>query len=76
MAPTLQELGIDRLSAEDRLALAEALWESVSQETEQAPLSETHIRELERRLAESIKHPDAVIPWEEIRARALARARR
>ncbi|MDB5313640.1 MAG: hypothetical protein JWO38_7842 [Gemmataceae bacterium] len=39
MTPTLQELGIDRLSAEDRLALAEAIWESVAREAEQAPLT-------------------------------------
>ncbi len=32
MPPTLQELGLDRLSPEDRLAVAEALWESIAQE--------------------------------------------
>ena len=30
MAPTLKELGIDQLDAADRLALAEAIWESVA----------------------------------------------
>ena len=29
MPPTLQELGLDALSPADRLALAEALWDSV-----------------------------------------------
>jgi putative addiction module component (TIGR02574 family) len=76
MAPTLQELGLDQLPAEDRLALAEALWESVAREKEQAPLSEAQRTELERRLADSIARPEAVTPWEEIKARALARARR
>ena len=38
MPPTLQELGIGRLSADDRLALAEAIWASVIQEVEQAAL--------------------------------------
>ncbi len=75
MSPTLQELGIDRLSAEDRLALAEAIWESVVQEVERAPLLEGQRKELERRLADSIARPDAVTPWEVIKARALARAR-
>jgi putative addiction module component (TIGR02574 family) len=75
MPPTLQELGIDRLSAEDRLALAEALWESVARESDTQPLSEDQRRELERRLADSIAHPDAVTPWEVVKARALARAR-
>ncbi len=76
MSPTLQELGIDRLSAEDRLMLAEAIWDSVAQEMERAPLSEGQRKELERRLADSIARPDAVTPWEVVKARALARARK
>jgi putative addiction module component (TIGR02574 family) len=75
MPPTLQELGLDRLSVEDRIALAQALWDSVAQEVEQAALPEAQRKELERRLADSIARPDAVTPWEEIKARALARAR-
>ena len=76
MAPTLEELGIDQLSPEDRLALAEAIWESVAREMEQAPITPAQRQELERRLADSIARPDAVTSWEEIKARALARARR
>lgn len=76
MPPTLQELGLDRLSPEDRLAVAEALWESIAQEAEAAPLSEAQRAELERRLADSIARPEAVTPWEVVKARALARARR
>jgi putative addiction module component (TIGR02574 family) len=75
MSPTLHELGLDRLSVEDRLALAQVLWDSASEEVEQEPLTEGQRKELERRLADSIARPDAVTPWEEIKARALARAR-
>jgi putative addiction module component (TIGR02574 family) len=75
MAPTLQELGLDRLSPEDRLTVAEAIWESVAREVEATPLTEAQRAELERRLADSIARPEAVTPWEEIKARALARAR-
>ena len=74
MPPTLEELGIDRLIPEDRLAVAEAIWESVAREVESAPLSETHRAELERRLVDSIARPEAVTPWETIKGRALARA--
>jgi putative addiction module component (TIGR02574 family) len=76
MPVTLEEFGIDRLSAEDRLTLAEAIWDSVAREIELAPLPEAQRQELERRLADSIARPDAVTPWEVIKARALARARR
>ena len=76
MVPSLQDLGLDRLSIEDRIALAQQLWDSAIQEAEHAPLTPAQRQELERRLADSIARPDAVTPWEEIKARALARARR
>ena len=75
MIPTMQELGLDQLSPEDRLAVAEAIWESVVREAETSPLPESQRAELERRLADSIARPDAVTPWEAVKARALARAR-
>lgn len=75
MAPTIQELGLDRLSTEDRLAVADAIWDSAAREAETAPLSAGQLAELERRLADSIARPEAVTPWEVIKARALARAR-
>jgi putative addiction module component (TIGR02574 family) len=73
MAPTIQELGLDQLSREDRLAVAEAIWDSVVSETETAPLSAAQRAELECRLADSIARPDAVTPWEVTKARARAR---
>lgn len=76
MSLTLQDLGIDQLSTAERLSLAEAIWESVAREIEQAPLPEQQRIELERRLADSIARPDAVTPWEVIKAKALARGRR
>ncbi len=74
MAPTIEELGLDRLSLEDRLAVAEAIWESVAREAEGTPITEAQRAELERRLNDSIANPDAVLPWEVVKARALARA--
>ena len=78
MAPTIQELGLDRLSPEDRLTVAEAIWDSVASEAEaEAPtLPASQQEELERRLADSIARPEAVTAWEEIKARALVRMRR
>jgi putative addiction module component (TIGR02574 family) len=76
MTPSLAELGLDRIPPEERLAVAEALWESVVREIEIAPLSPPQQEELERRLKDSIARPDAVTPWEVVKSRALARARR
>ena len=75
MSPTMKDLGIDRLSVEERIALVQEIWDSVAADVERLPLTEGQRRELERRLADSLARPDAVTPWEEVKARALARAR-
>jgi putative addiction module component (TIGR02574 family) len=73
MPMTMKDLGIDRLSIDDRVALAHEIWDSVAAEVEQAPLTEAKRRELERRLADHEANPDDVVPWEQIKAEALAR---
>jgi putative addiction module component (TIGR02574 family) len=76
MPATMRGLGIDRLSIEDRLALAQEIWDSVVADVEQAPLTEAQRQKLERHLADSLARPDAVTPWEQVKARALERANR
>lgn len=73
MPPTLQQFGLDRLTPLDRLAVAEAIWDSVEQETLAAPLADDVRNELTRRLSDSPARPDAVTPWDEVKARVLAR---
>lgn len=75
MAPTLEELGIDRLSPEDQLTIADAIWDRVARNAEAAPLTPAQRAELERRLADSIAKPLAVTPWDTVKERLLARAR-
>jgi putative addiction module component (TIGR02574 family) len=71
-----EELGIDRMSLDDRLALAHEILDGITEEAERTPLTEGQRRELDRRLADSQARPDAVTPWEEVKAKALARARK
>jgi putative addiction module component (TIGR02574 family) len=66
MTPTIQSLGIDRMSAEDRLRLIEEIWESLSPPPE---IPESHKKELDRRLAACESDPTAGAPWEEVKAR-------
>jgi hypothetical protein len=73
---SLRDLGIDRLSIEERLQVADAIWDSVMREVETSPLPEWQRAELERRMAESRANPDAVRPWSDVEAEALARAKR
>ncbi len=47
----------------------------VAQDADTADLTPAQRTELERRLADSIARPEAVTPWEEIKACAIARAK-
>jgi putative addiction module component (TIGR02574 family) len=73
MPATMKELGVDRLSAEERLALMHEIWDSLANEPGRTFLTEAQRRELDKRLAENETDPDNVIPWERVKAEALAR---
>lgn len=76
MAPTLESLGIDQMSVEDRITLATAIWDSIPAQPHQPLLTEAQRQELERRLADHLSNPDDVIPWEQVKAEARARFQR
>jgi putative addiction module component (TIGR02574 family) len=76
MAMKMKDLGIDRLNAEERLALVQEIWDSLVEEVEQAALTEGERDLLEGRLAAHEAAPGDVIPWEEVKARAMGRAGR
>jgi putative addiction module component (TIGR02574 family) len=65
MAPKLMDFS--HLSVPERLQLVEDLWDSI--DDEQIPVPEWHLQELERRLADYRAHPEAGIPWEQVRER-------
>jgi len=62
MAPTLEALGLDRLSRSDRLAVVQALWDSIAAETPLSLLSDAQRADLERRADEDDANPDDVVP--------------
>jgi putative addiction module component (TIGR02574 family) len=66
VALDLKSLGIDRLSVEDRLALIEELWESLSSEEAEIPLTQVQRDELDRRLADDRLRPEGAVSWEEL----------
>ena len=71
MSPTIESLGLDRLTRDERMALAQDLWESLAPEG--LPVSDAQLRELERRADEDDAFPDDVIPWEQVKAETHAR---
>jgi putative addiction module component (TIGR02574 family) len=68
MAPTMKELGIDRLTREQRVSLALEIWESLGDARPRARLTTEQRAELARRDAELDANPGITITWEQIRA--------
>lgn len=64
------------LSVDERIRLVEAIWDSIVAEPGQPELTETQQQELERRLGVHAASPEDVVPWEQVKAQALARVRR
>ncbi len=73
---SIQDLGLDRLSLEDRLQLAEAIWDSVVREVESSFLPEWQLTELKRRMENSEINSKVPKAWELIEAEALAKVRK
>jgi putative addiction module component (TIGR02574 family) len=76
MSATLESLGLDRLSIEERVALVHAIWDSIAADVEKEPLSHAQREEIDRRLAAHRANPALAIPWEQVEAEALARLRK
>jgi putative addiction module component (TIGR02574 family) len=57
------------LPVSERLALIEALWDSVTAETEPASIPDWQWEELERRRKAHEANPSAAKSWEEVKAR-------
>ena len=60
------------LTPEERIQLAEDLWDSIEPE-EMTPLTSEQKSELNRRLEEHHRNPGRASPWEEVKARLWAR---
>lgn len=68
--------GFEKLSVDERIALVQAIWDSIADEVEASSLTEAQRREVDRRLAAHRANPQSAIPWEQVEAEALARLRR
>lgn len=61
-----------QLPVEERLELAEAIWESVEQSTAHPPIPDWQRDLLDERIAEDDSDPGAGSPWDEVKQRILA----
>ena len=73
MSPMIHQFGLETLSAGDRFALAQALWDSVYDDLDTEPIAPAVRAELERRASLADADPSRGTPWEAVRAEARAR---
>ena len=58
---------VRRLPLTERIELVEALWESMTQEGYEPPLTPEQAAELDRRLEAHLRDPNDVVSWESIK---------
>ena len=64
------------LTPEERIQLAEDLWDSLAEMPEVIPIPESHVRELDRRLAELRTDGNPGKPWREVMDSIEAKTRK
>ncbi|MFN7414799.1 MAG: addiction module protein [Dolichospermum sp.] len=65
----LLKFDISELSIAERIQLAEDLWDSILEQQEELPLSQTQQQELERRLENYEKNSTTGSSWEDVKKR-------
>jgi putative addiction module component (TIGR02574 family) len=73
MGPSMKDLGIDRLSPEQQIALALEIWESLGDARPRGRLTAEQRAELAHRDAELDANPGIALTWEQIRASIKAK---
>ena len=61
---------------DDRIRLVQDVWDRLADQGYEPELTEEMKAELDRRIEEMDRNPDAGIPWEAAKARVLARFQR
>jgi putative addiction module component (TIGR02574 family) len=60
-----------QLSIDERIRLAEDIWESIAASPEPLTLTDEQRIELDRRLEDYHRHPEDGVPWELVKKRIL-----
>lgn len=61
--------GLSDLSVSERIQLVQELWDSVAQDPDAVPVTAEQKEELDRRLDDYARNPDAGFTWDEVKAR-------
>ncbi len=63
---------VSLLDNDAQIELVEAIWNGIVKRGATSPITAVQKTELDRRLAAYLANPDDVVPWEEVKARAIA----
>ena len=66
---------LQKLSMADKFALAVELWDEVTSTSEEIPVTEKQLDELDRRFEAYRRDPSQVVAWDEVKAKLLASRR-
>lgn len=66
----------DSWPIDDRVRLVRALWDRLVDEGVESELTEEMKVELDRRIEELDRDPDAGVPWEKVKAKAIGHIRK
>jgi putative addiction module component (TIGR02574 family) len=73
MSKLFNDLGLDKLSVEQRLQLVDDIWDSLDEKLPLGPMTPAQETELQRRIAAHEANPTAGASWEDVKARLAAR---
>ncbi len=69
---TISRDDILKLTVSERLELIDTIWDSITMDGSDLPLTEAHRREIDRRLDQYAVNPPPLSSWDEVRARIEA----
>ena len=67
---------VESWSVDDRVRLVQDVWDQLADQGYEPELTEEMKAELDRRIEEMDRNPDAGVPWAEVKARVLGRLRK
>lgn len=68
MIPSLETLGIDKLSYAERIDLIGAIWDTLPDNSPILPSEESQLPIIEQRLKEALEKPEELLTWDQLHA--------